>query len=818
MHGRAGRTRGGRLLPLTALLLATACEPRAATPATQAPEGPVASVKLGAGSLSATVRRTAHGIPHVLADDFAGLGYGYGYAFAQDNLCELADVLVTVNAERARYFGPDATYLSALGGNLNNLKSDFFYQSVLDDGTVDALLAKPPPLGPSQDARELVRGFAAGINRYLRDTGVDALPDARCRGAAWVRPITEHDLYLRYYQLSLFASSGFFLDALVDAKPPTLLPDGTLPLPLPVPATLDRDVFPRSESLGLGSNAFGLGSEATRNGKGMLLANPHFPWEGSERFYQAHLTVPGKLNVSGASLLGVPAILIGHNETLAWSHTVSTAYRFTPFELKLVPGFPTKYLYDGQVREMTTRTVTVRAREADGTLTSRQHTFYRTHLGPMMEYPSGLMTWNGLTGYAFHDANATNLRVLDTFFAMDRATSVEELRLAQNTWQGIPWVNTLAADSQGHASYADMGVVPHVTDDKLLRCVLSPIPLLVLQTAGLPVLDGSRSDCAVGTDADAVEPGIFGPGRLPRLTRADYVTNSNDSYWLPNPAQPLTGFPRILGGEKNVRSLRTRMGLKMVQGRLSGTDGLEGQRFTLEQLQAVTFNNRVLSGELLRDAAVALCRRTPFVLMPDLTFEDLRPACPVLAAWDLKGNLDSRGELLWRVFIFSVVGVTGGPYLVPFNANDPVNTPRTLNTLNPQVAQSLGTAIRTLRARGIALDATTGSVQGKRKNGVFHPIHGCSHEEGCFNQIGNQLLPDNTYEPVLGSSFVMAVSFTDAGPVAKSVLTYSQSTNAASPWFADQTALFSQKQWVDMRFTEAEIASDPALTVTRLQE
>lgn len=814
MDGRTGSNRGGPLLPLAALLVATACEPRA----TSAPADPVASVKLGAGSYSATVRRTAHGIPHVLADDFASLGYGYGYAFAQDNLCELADVLVTVNAQRSRYFGPDTTYPAPLGGDLNNLKSDFFYQSVLDDGTVDALLAKPAPLGPSQDVRELVRGYAAGINRYLRDTGVNALPDARCRGAAWVRPVTEHDLYLRYYQLSLFASSGFFLDALVDAKPPALLPDGTLPLPLPVPASLDRDVFPHSESLGLGSNAFGLGKGATRNGKGMVLANPHFPWEGSERFYQAHLTVPGKLNVSGVSLLGVPAILIGHNETLAWSHTVSTAYRFTPFELKLIPGSPTSYLFDGQVRQMTTRTVTVQVRGADGALTPRQHTFYRSHLGPMLEYPAGLMTWNGLTGYAFSDANATNLRVLDTFFAMDRATNVEELRQAQATWQGIPWVNTLAADAQGRAYYADMGVVPHVTNAHLARCVLSPIPLLILAQAGLPVLDGSRSDCALGTDTDAVEPGILGPSRMPTAQRDDYVTNSNDSYWLPNPAQPLTGFPRILGEEKSVRSLRTRMGLKMVQGRLAGTDGLEGQRFTLEQLQTVMFDNRNHSGELLRDSLVSLCRRTPFVLMPDLTFEDLRPACPVLAQWDLKGNLDSRGELLWRVFIFNVVGVTGGPYLVPFNANDPVNTPRTLNTLHPQVPQALGTALRTLRERGIAVDAPLSAVQGKRKNGVFIPIHGCSHDEGCFNQISNRLLPDNTYEPVLGSSFVMAVSFTDAGPVAKSVLTYSQSTNPASPWYADQTVMFSQKQWVDMRYTEADIASDPALSVTQLQE
>ena len=91
----------------------------------------------------------------------------------------------------------------------------------------------------------------------------------------------------------------------------------------------------------LGSNAVALGKSATSDRHGLLLGNPHFPWDGPERFYQAQLTIPGKLDVSGASLYGIPIVLIGHTRNLAWSHTVSTAFRFTPYELKLVPGAPT---------------------------------------------------------------------------------------------------------------------------------------------------------------------------------------------------------------------------------------------------------------------------------------------------------------------------------------------------------------------------------------------------------------------------------------------------------------------------------------------
>src|SRR5262245_15062326 len=61
-----------------------------------------------AKTYSAEIRRTSFGIPHVVASDEAGLGYGLAYAYAQDNVCMFAEMMVTVNGERSRYFGPDA--------------------------------------------------------------------------------------------------------------------------------------------------------------------------------------------------------------------------------------------------------------------------------------------------------------------------------------------------------------------------------------------------------------------------------------------------------------------------------------------------------------------------------------------------------------------------------------------------------------------------------------------------------------------------------------------------------------------------------------
>ena len=207
------------------------------------------------------IRRTAHGIPHILADDWRGLGQGYGYAFAQDNLCVMADTYVTVRAERSRYFGPDESYVNrGNGSTANNLNSDFFYQRIIDENTIEDLLDQDPPYGPRDEVREIVSGYVDGYNRYLEETGVDDLPDPSCRGEEWVKPIEEIDAYRRFYQLALLASSGVAIDGIAEAQPPTPPPGQ-----LPTPAEQEEFICQLGDRLPLGaigSNAYGLGKEA----------------------------------------------------------------------------------------------------------------------------------------------------------------------------------------------------------------------------------------------------------------------------------------------------------------------------------------------------------------------------------------------------------------------------------------------------------------------------------------------------------------------------------------------------------------------------
>ena len=334
------RLRAATVLAAVAALVAIAAPPALASRAA----GPARAQ----AQLSAQIRYTTGGVPHILAHSWPGLGFGYGYAFAQDNLCTMANDYVTVEAQRSRYFGPTGVDIERGNGVVvSNLDSDLFYQQIIDSGVVQHLAQA---LSPTE--KQVEAGYVKGYNAYLAHVGGAAgVPDPTCRGQAWVKPITLLDSYLRFYQLMLLSSSGAVIQGISEAAPPKA---GAAAAQASAAATARTGralaAALRAQRRSMGSNAVAIGSAGTRDHRGLLLGNPHFPWLGTERFFQSQLTIPGKINVTGASLYGVPLILIGHNASVAWSHTVSTAFRFTPFQLTLVPGHPTRVPAERQGR------------------------------------------------------------------------------------------------------------------------------------------------------------------------------------------------------------------------------------------------------------------------------------------------------------------------------------------------------------------------------------------------------------------------------------------------------------------------------------
>ena len=728
-------------------------------------------------SYEAVVRRTDGGVAHIQADDFSSLGYGTGYAMAQDNICLIANQMLSFSAERSRFLGPQE----------GNLQSDFFYRLFIDRKEAEE------PVDARQAA--VFRGAAAGYNRYLRDTGVNQLPDASCRGKPWVRELAEID-FRRISRMNFFYPN--LLSQIVAAVPPAAAQQmGSRTLPREATtAQMEAAIGQLLEPFkNLGSNGIALGRDATVNGTGMLMANPHQPWSGTSRFWAFHQTLPGELDVIGANVIGRPQVGIGATEHISWTATVQTGPLYTFFQQSMVPGQPTQYLFDGAPRPLQAEAVTVQSLES-GVLVPRSHTFYSTHYGALMVGgPS--FPWSANAAYSVRAVDA-GWRSIEALLPQYQAKSVQEYKAVQEKYQYNP-SNVIAADSSGNAFYMNAAPIPNLTDAQRSACA---------RPGGL---DGSRSACMWNSDPDAAIPGIFGPSKMPSLTRTDHASNMNDSYWLANPAQPLYGFDSSLGSVDVARTPRTRSGLAQIAERLTGSDGLPGNKFTREQLQDLAFSNVAYMGRILRDDLVILCQKHPIVTVSEAAV-DIRPACPVLAAWDLKEDLDSRGAHLFREF---AALSTERNYRVPFDVKDPVNTPRGLDTENnPAVLQALAGAVQKLTAAGIALDARLGDIQHVTRNGKRIPIHGGTNPSGNLNMIVSPLEDAVGYSNVTtGSSWVQVTEFTKAGPKARGVLTYSQSTNPASPHYSDMTQAYSEKRWIELPFKQADVAAAAVSTL-----
>jgi hypothetical protein len=229
------------------------------------------------------------------------------------------------------------------------------------------------------------------------------------------------------------------------------------------------------------------------------------------------------------------------------------------------------------------------------------------------------------------------------------------------------------------------------------------------------------------------------------------------------------------------------------------------------------FNDRQYLGELWRDQLVAMCEANP-TLVGATGPVDVSGACPVLKAWDLHDNITSTGAVLFRRFATRALAAPGGPWETPFDPADPVNTPRGLNTFNPALRQALADAVTDLQGAGLKLDVPLGEAQYERRGAENIPIHGGPGTVGVFDAINTVWDPKNAYAGIPhGSSYVQVVRLAGGEcPDAHTILTYSQSPDPTSPWYADQTRMFSAKQWVAFPFCDREIAADRGLALTNL--
>lgn len=818
----------------------------------------------------ATIRRTTDGVAHISGATVADAAFGQGYASGQDRSCDLAEQVLKVRGERARWLGP--------GAEDANINSDVAWRTI----GIFQRATKDWADFPDQSA---VTAFTDGWNAHLAEVGADHIV-GWCRGADWLRPVKPVELYAYARSVTLLASSGTLAKYIPTARPP-----GT-PAPAPVAPPTTTTTAPttttgatttagattaRAAALDAGtasgdtdgealaSNGWAIGSARSTDGGGILVGNPHFPWEGELRFWESHLTVPGKVDIYGVQLSGLPGIGIGFTKNFGWTHTVSAGNRFTAYRLSLVPGSPTSYRYGNEVRAMTPVQNTIAVLGADGKVSKVERTTWRSHYGPIINLPG--FGWTADAAISYRDANIDNDEFLEQYLETMTARSLDDLQKISRKVNGVPLFNTIAASADGRAWYADTAATPNLSPEAIAAydAALKSDPIAKLAADnGAVLLDGSDPKFEWVDAPGARDPGLVPADRQPQLERTDYVFNANDSFWLANASHLLEGdYSPLHGRQDTARSPRTRENAVVLDDTsAAGASGPDG-KFTLDEAADAALRNEGFTARELRAAVVERCRAasgpitvnalpaapaapgppaTPAVPGLPAGSVDLAPACAVLASWDGTYDLKSVGAALWREFLARYTPKqfteAGALWAVPFDPARPVETPGGLapapvGAPDP-VLINLARATQALHQAGYAPDVALGDVQFALRDGKRIPLHGGNGADGVTNIVtfgtlstsrdpalidsapeklvaGSSLMSvdgERGYPVNYGTSFLFAVHFGHDGPTAKAFLTYGNTADRSSDLYTEVTERFSQKKWRDVAFTEKEIERD----------
>jgi acyl-homoserine-lactone acylase len=762
-----------------------------------------------AASYNVSLTRTTGGVANISGENFADVGFGVGYAQAQDGICLLAETFLTVDGERSAFFGPEGVFKNEAEGGLEftNLNSDVYWTSIKDERRVQKLLKLSYPQGPSTEGREVVRGYAAGYDAYLEHIGgAGGVTNPACKGAAWVRPIKPIDVWLRIYQIDDLAGNSA-LGPEAEANP-------AYGPPADSSAAVATEHSKRAASIGsisigklpsvghsnvMGSNGLAVGSEDATDGGGVVLANPHFPWHGAERFWEMNVEVPGKYHAMGAGIWGLPGINIGHNQDVAWTHTVATNTTVTFWYL--ASDGAGRYQYKGKVLKIKKKTVTVEALE-HGELIPRKGTLYYSHYGPVI--------WEDGLSIAIDDANANNLRGVNQWLAISKAENASQVIESERAIEGVPWVNTIGADDQGNAFYTEIVVASSLTKAYLE----SPCNLEPGSKTGPFLGDG---ECELPESPGAIVPGILAGDDEPSLIRKDYVENSNNSFWLANASSPLSGFSPALGGEEENPGMRAQTAIDMVAQRVGTysdgvpTDGISPvPGFTSETLQDSWTKFRSLPAERTLPGLREICANAVTEDGGMINGVNVSEACPVLDDYGETATLDDKGGWLFQEWFEHAPNSQADFWVHPWTVSEPVYTPNTLNTSLQASREALATAVSSMEARGIPLDASIGEVQRAPQAGAA-PMPGCLEGDGCYAAIGSSFpTPTAKQAEVTGGTSIVMFTELQAGhePVTKGLLAYSQSEDPTSPYYEDQTQRFSKNEWITLPWTPASVAED----------
>jgi acyl-homoserine-lactone acylase len=675
-----------------------------------APPNELASWKSQASNI--TITRDDFGIAHITGPTDADAVFGMIYAQAEDDFPRI-----------------EANYLTALGRTAEAEGEAAIWQDLrarlyVSDVELKAEYAKSPDW-----LRQLMDAWAAGLNYYLA-THPNVKPRVLTRFEPWMAlSFTEGSIGGDIEEIDLKALARFYGGE--TAKVAVAPPDGE----------------PR------GSNGIAIAPGMTKEGKSLLLINPH------TSFYfrsEQQVTSGQGLNAYGASTWGQFFVYQGFNAKAGWMHTSSGVDSIDEFaETVETRGTKRQYRYGQLWRDLAIRPVTIRYRTASGKMAVRRFTTYRSHHGPIVRSDGDKWIAFAMMHRPVQALQQSYLRTKAT----DLGSFLDVARLRANSSN-----NTIFADSRGGIAYLHAQFVPRRSAD---FDYTKPV-------------DGSDPRTDWGS--------LHGIAELPNVINSPtgWVQNTNNwpfssaGAFGPKPEH----YPRYMDrfGE-NYRGLHA---LKLLQN---------SKGWTLESLQAAAYDSYQPGFAAMIPGLAAAWEKDP----DSVRKRRLASPISILRAWDFRWGAESVAQSLAMYWADEMMKAMGGP------ADEPINhkTLRLGRDVTPdRQLQALETAIARLTGDFGRWQVAWGEINRFQRisPAIDHPFSDeapsislpfASGRWGSLASVGSEPKPGTKrWYGTSGNSFVAVVEF---GPRvrAKAVSAGGESGDPSSPHFNDQAARYA---------------------------
>jgi acyl-homoserine-lactone acylase len=717
-----------------------------------APPEPVA-VELPEVARQVEIRRTTHGVPHILAENLRAAAFALAYVQLEDHGTRVIEGIQAARGRMALVEGASRVDADAWSRQRHARAVETFH-----------LL--------QEDTRDVYEGFAHGMNHFIR-VHRDELPE-------WMQPdFTAQDVHARDIIWPNAGDMEDFREQLLEnpEDPAVLVLDdaGVWQRVGADPAAgssrrLDTDEHEheydygneneRSQMAGnVGSNAWALAPSRTTSGHAILLRNPHLSWTAG--YYEAHVRVPGKLDFYGDFRIGGPFTVIGgFNRDLGFATTNNATRSHEFYALRLDPARPDHVLLDGVSTPLRRETVTVEVRAGADTVAETRE-FWSSAFGPVVHRANGMV-------YVYRPAASGEFRAGEQWLEMMQATSLAEYKDAMRI-QARTTSNFTYADRAGNILYVWVSAAP-----------------------ALPHPAGGDTLAILATRADQVWSRLVPFDSLPQLLNPSggYIHNENDSPHYTNLNRILDHDAFSFWVQQPQLRLRSQHALEILHN---------DRVFSLEDVIAAKHSMRMLLADRVKDDLVAAVRRTA-------PAAEIAQAIDFLAAWDNTVAADSRGGLLFETWWTRYRSLMRGENLhaVEWSDDEPATTPRGLADA-VRAAEAFAWAVPETASRYGRWDVAWGEVHRVRRGDVDVPVGGCGGALGCFRVLNFSAEPDGKRVANGGDGWIIAVEFGDQ-PRAYSVLAYGQSPDPTSPYHADQAALFAANRLKPVLWAEEDIA------------